>query len=297
MMTRVRGVQRLIVIAALTTAGCGPGTAADGQELHSAKAEFFADVATWSPVTPADIALPEFRPFRAVYERFYTQASGPGAGEARQDWVVVTADLAAWDQAEAIAVSMYDTGNPLYSDTNGRLWHAYVDRQNLELFLELGPLPGAAKDYYVLRRTDDGLRGAMVQLEEEQAEFQNGPAEAPRGIAIAPWAMASLLQAGRSIRIDSYDGVTANGFGNGPAVVVGPSTFEDPAGESWDTWQVDQLGNPSSARLNRLQLVPRPPYLIARYAHDLETGENLRGMRLVSFQYLDIPPTTATSAR
>ena len=287
-----QGRHRTVIVAIAMVAGCGPGISVDGQELHPAKA-VFDRAQDWDPTSVAEISLPAFRPFRAVYERFYNQGLGPRAGELRQDWVVVTADLAAWDDREAIVVSLYDTGNPIYPDTNGRAWTAYLDRETLELFLEVGPIPGAAKDYYVWRQTGDGMAGGMLRLESQEADFrEQGPDGGP-GIGIGPWALASLpLSPGMKMRLDPYHGVTANAFGAGPAVAMGQVPFEDPTGRVWDTWQVDQIGNPSSPNVTRLHLIPEPPYLVARYSHDLEDGTDSRGHRLVSFQYLELPPET-----
>lgn len=276
--------------------GCQPGEAADGQDLHETKSAY-AGAESWPGTSVDQVSLPGFHPFRAVYERFYTQGLGPGAGEPRQDWVVVTADYAAWDDKEAIVVSLYDSGNPVYSDTNGRVWTAYVGREDLALFLETGPVPGEAKEYYVWKHTEDGLTGGMLYVDREDAEFRSEDTALAPGLGIGPWAMASLpLSAGRQIRLDPFYGVASNVFSAAPSIVVGPASFEDPSGTVWETWMVDQLGNPNSSRVSRMHLVAEPPYLVARYSHDLETGEDSRGHRLVAFQLLEIPPTTASTA-
>lgn len=286
----------MIATCGMVAAGCGAGDAVDGQELHPAKT-MYADAQSWPATSAEEIALPNFRPFRAIYERHYTQGLGPGAGEPRQDWVVVTADYAAWDDREAIVVSMYDTGNTRYADTNGRIWTAYVDRTNLDLLLELGPLPGAAKDYYVLRRDENGLIGGMMNLEEQNTEYQTADVGDMTGIAIGPWAMASVpLNAGDRLRFDPFFGITANAFNATPGIVEGEVTWVDPTGEGWGAWQIDQLGSPSSPRVNRTMVVAEPPYLLARYLHNMETGEDSPGQRLVAFQYLAEPPSTPTTA-
>lgn len=291
---RTEAALALVVVGVAT--GCGSGGSADGQELHPLKAAY-ADAESWPATSASDVALPDFRPFRAVYERFYTQGLGPGAGEARQDWVVVVADHAAWDENEAIVVSLYDSGNPLYADTNGRVWNAYVDRRNLTLFHEVGPIPTKAKDYYVWRQTEGGMRGGMLDLEARQAEFQNDDSAVGAGVAIGPWAMAALpLSAGMKLRLEPYAGVTSNAFGAGPALVEGQGSFEDPTGRVWEAWAVDVIGSPASPRVSRMQLISEPPYLVARYSHDLETGEDSNGLRLVSLQYLEMPPTTSNTA-
>lgn len=290
-----RSCTTLLITGALV-AGCAPGDEAGGQELHPAKSAY-AEAASWPATTAEQISLPAFRPFRAIYERHYTQAMGPGAGEPRQDWVVVTADYAAWDDREAIVVSMYDTGNTMYSDTNGRVWTAYVDRTTLDLFLETGPIPGASRDYYVLRRSDEGLVGGMMNLDDQDTQYQTADPEGAMGVAIGPWAMASLaLSEGDRVRIDPFFGITANAFNATPAIVNGRTAFTDPTGQNWDAWELDQMGSPSSPRVNRTVLLPEPPYLVARYLHNLETGEDSPGQRLVSFQYLDTPPTTPSTA-
>ena len=284
-----RGMYPTVVALLAVFSGCGSEAGIQGQQIHPLKQEF-QDASTWPSTGPGEIELPGFRPFRAVYERHYTQGLGPGAGEPRQDWVVVTADYAAWDDRDAIVVSMFDTGNPAYSDTNGRVWTAYVDRSNLRLFLELGPVPGEAKDYYVLKQVGDRFVGGMLYPEREEAEFQQGPPGLNEGIGIGPWAMASLpLGEGMRIRLDPFVGIVANAFGATPAMVDRKVSFVDPSGVTWATWQVDQMGSPSSPRVNRTQLLPEPPYLIARYPHNLENGEDGRGLRIVAFQYLESP--------
>lgn len=297
MTRRIRAGRRIaLATLAFAAAGCGGGESVGGQELHAAKGAY-ADAQSWPATSAADVSLPNFRPFRAIYERHYSQGLGPSAGEPRQDWVVVTADYAAWDDREAIVVSMYDTGNNAYSDTNGRIWTAYVDRTNLDLLLELGPLPGAAKDYYVLRRSDDGLVGGMMNLDEQNTEYQTAPVGEAMGIAIGPWAMASVpLAAGDRLRFDPFFGITANAFGSTPAIVDGRVSFEDPTGQLWDAWQIDQMGSPSSPRVSRTVVMQEPPYLVARYLHNLETEEDSPGQRLVALQFLDSAPTTPTTA-
>jgi hypothetical protein len=114
----------LLVVLAL------PLSPALAQEPHREK-KMYADAAAWPATAPGDVELKHFGPFRAVYDREYTQGSGPGAGEKRQDRVIVHADEVGWEGRRAAAITMIDSGEARFADTNMRTTTMVADLEDL----------------------------------------------------------------------------------------------------------------------------------------------------------------------
>ena len=277
-----------IVLLSLALAGCGSTHADRGQEeLHPTKQATFEGMEAWPATSPGSVTLRSFRPFRAVYERHYIQGSGPQAGEPRADRVIIHAESVGWDGRPAVAIQLIDSGDPKWSDTNGRTMSMYAAQDDLSVLFEIGPIPGKAKDYYVSRRNGD--EGVVTRVDSAAGESQSEtvPLGGP-GFGPGAWALASMdLEPGRKIRLDPIHSPPTTILGARFGHVVGPTQFVDVSGNSHEAVLVESPGRASSPRVTRYYLVDRPPYLLARFSFDNESGKEFRGTRLVSFTALD----------
>lgn len=253
--------------------------------VHPAKAEF-KDFQEWRAVNPGQVSLKDFSPFRAVYKRNYTQGSGPKKGEPRTDRVIITAEAVGWDGHQAIHFSMVDSGEVHYDDTNGRTFSLYFDAKTLAMLLEMGPVPGSAKDYYTLRVLEDKLVGTFVTTDKGEAQNQIAPTSAPGFGAPAPWILASMdLTKGKRIRFEPAYSV---GLGvlntKSPFRVSGQQKIKSEGGQSFQVWVVESVSNLKSPWVQRTMITDKPPYLIRRESVNKDSGQTRVYMDLLNFQ-------------
>ncbi len=257
-------------------------------DMHAKKTEF-KDAMTWPATAPGQVTLKAFQPFRAEYERRYKQGAGPKKGEQRVDRVIIVAENAGWDGRPTTAVTIMDSADPKYEDTNGRIFTQYFDRGTLELLYEMGPIPGKAKDYYILRALPDKLVGSMVVTDQGEAKKQTMPVAAPGFGAPAPWAMASMkLETGKKLRLHpaySQGGGVMTTYA--PARVAGREKIKALNGKTYKAWVLESVSNLRSPWMIRSYVIERPPYLIVRKSHNMDTGEERVYMNLRSFQTFD----------
>ena len=259
------------------------GPTEDG--VHPGK-KAFQDSNNWPAVAPGQVSLKNFTPFRAVYRRTYRQGSGPNAGQTRIDRVIISADNVAWDGNKAIYFNMVDSGEAHYDDTNGRTFSLFFDAQNLAVLLELGPVPGAAKDYYTLRVLEDKLVGTFVTTDKGEAKNQVAATSAPGFGAPAPWILASMdLAKGKKIRFAPAYSV---GLGvlntKAPFHVIDQKKVTSAGGQHFDAWIVESVGNLTSPWVQRTAITDKPPYIIRRESINSDTGEKKVYMDLLDFQ-------------
>ena len=119
-------------------------------DVHPKK-KIFKDVESWPATAPGQVKLKNFGPFRAVYDRTYSQGSGPNAGDPRNDRVIISAEETGWDGKRAAAITIIDSGIVEHSDTNARVATIFAALDDLRLLFEIGPISGKAKDYYIAR--------------------------------------------------------------------------------------------------------------------------------------------------
>lgn len=245
----------------------------------------FQNFQSWPATKPGEVRLKNFRPFRAVYERNYLQGSGPNAGDLRVDRVIVTAEEVGWDGTNAALITLIDSADAKWADTAARSLFMIVDLKDLHLLFESGPIPGKAKDYYFVR-PEAGM-GTMITTDAgtaQQMEFPKGAV----GFGPGPWALGSLdLKEGAKIRLDPFVSPAGNIFGIRDGVVKGRRQFRDLSGKTHSAWLLERGGNLSSSRMGQIYVTEQPPYFLARFSVDLDSGEETRGVRLKSFQYLD----------
>ncbi len=245
----------------------------------------YKDVNKWSATKPGDVSLKNFRPFRAVYERNYLQGAGPNAGDLRVDRVIVTAEEVGWDGKKAVLITLIDSGDAKWADTAARNLFMIVDLEDMHLLFESGPIPGKAKDYYFIR-PDTGM-GTMITTDAGTSETREFPKGAV-GFGPGPWALGSLdLKDGAKIRLDPFASPAANILGTRSGIVKGRREFTDLSGQSHAGWLLESGGNLSSSRMAQIYITDRPPYLLARFSVDLDSGEETKGLRLKTFQYLN----------
>jgi hypothetical protein len=234
--------------------------ASPGDQPHPAKAAF-KDFQQWPAVTPGQVSLKNFTPFRAVYQRTYNQGSGPKKGERRTDRVIITAESVGWDGRKAIHFSMIDSGEAHYDDTNGRTFTLYFDAESLAVLMEMGPVPGTGKDYYTMRVLEDKIVGTFVTTGKGESKNQIAPVAAPGFGAPAPWILASMdLEKGKNIRFQPAYSV---GLGvlntKAPFRVTGKQKVKTKSGQQVDAWIVESISNLTSPWLQRTTITHQPP--------------------------------------
>ena len=279
---------RTCICTAFSLLLCLPLFAQTGDETHSKKA-IFADSSSWTATNPGQVTLANFEPFRAEYERKYTQGSGPNQGQPRVDRVVICADYAGWNGRKAINLTLWDTGAPEYADTNGRVFSQYFDSGSLQLLYEMGPIPGTALSYYTLRNTGEGWMSARIETDKGRVENKYFEFKMPGFGAPAPWVFGSLdLQEGKKIRLDP-----AISFGGGiltnyaPARVVEQVSHRAKDGRTYRAWVLESVNNVKNPWMIQTLVIARPPYLITRKSVNADTGEEKVYMELVKFHVFD----------
>ncbi len=275
-------------MALLVTLACGSSQAST-QKPHPKKA-IYADHQSWPATSPGSVALEDFQPFRAVYDRNYTQGSGPKAGEKRQDRVIVSAEQVAWDGTQAIAISVIDSGAAEHADTNMRALLMVVGFDDLRALFEIGPVPGKAKDYYLGLFTDTHMRLSMVDTTAQKLQPKKVPI-AQAGFGPGSWVMASMkLENDLKINLAPYYSPQANPISQSSyGLVVDRKTVTDGSGEQHDAWVVETPGwyGPGSPKVLQLHLKDTPPYYLGTEIFNHDTGERrrfvwLRNVRLAT---------------
>ncbi len=256
-----------------------------GKSPHPKK-KAFHDFQSWPALAPGQVSLKNFVPFRAMYTRTYRQGAGPKAGESRTDRVIITAEQVGWDGREAVLMNMIDSAEAHYDDTNGRGFSSYIDRENLAVLFEMGPVPGKGKDYYLLRVLEDKLVGTFVTTDKGDSQNQVMETKNPGFGAPAPWMLASMkLETGQNIR---FEPVYSVGLGplnaKSPFRVLGVEKVQAQDGKDYQARVVESVANLTSPWVYRTYLIDRPPYLVRRESLNLDTGEKKIYMDLVHFQ-------------
>ncbi len=269
----------------LITMACG-SPQASAQKPHPKKA-VYADPQSWTATAPGSVVLKQFRPFRAVYDREYTQASGPGAGGKRQDRVIVHADEVAWDGTQAVAITVLDSGVAEHADTNMRALLMVVGLADLRVLFEIGPVPGKAKDYYIGLFTEQEMRLSMVDTTAQTLRPQKVPTN-KAGFGPGSWVMASMkLEAGLKINLAPYYSPQANPISQSSyGRVVEHKTIIDGSGKEHSAWVLETPGwyGPGSPKVLQLHLKDTPPYFLGTEIYNYDTGERKRFVWLRSVE-------------
>ena len=261
-----------------------------GQAKPHPKKEIYAKVASWTATGPGEVELKHFGPFRAVYDRSYTQGSGPQAGQKRQDRIIVHADEVGWEGRRAVAITMIDTGEAKYADTNMRTLTMVTDLANLQVLFEMGPVSGTAKDYYVGIMTESEALLSIVKTETQEYTPQKMPISEP-GFGAGSWAMASMdLKPGMLINLAPYYSSQVNSLSRSHyGRVIERTKIKDGSGASHDAWVVETSGwyGLDSPKVLRLYLRDTPPYYLGTEIFNYDTGEGKHFVWLRDFQAME----------
>jgi len=257
--------------------------------VHPKKA-IYENQAEWPAVSPADVTLQNFRPFRAVYVREYVQGGGPNAGEPRTDRVIVTAENIGWDGVDAVAIQMIDSGIVDKPDTNARTLTMMVAKTDLRLLFEIGPAPGTAKDYYIIHALPDKIVGSMVTTAAPALEPRVVDTSEP-GFGPLTWAIANLdVTAGQKVRLGPSGSPTGNplspaSFGH----VLRQETFTDLKGREFDNaWLTEMVTSLTNERAYRVFTRNEPPYFLGTASWNVDTdAERYKFVWLTEFTYLE----------
>lgn len=272
----------LVLPLALGSSVAGSATA----DTHQEKA-IYQDRQTWPVTSPGSVTLTDFRAFRAVYDREYTQGSGPGAGEKRQDRVIVGADEVGWGGQAAAAITVIDSGAAEYADTSMRILTIVTALDNLRVLFEIGPVPGKAKDYYLALFTDEAVLLNSVSTETQELQPQKIPTGEP-GFGPGSWVMASMpLEPGLKINLAPYYSPQANPISQSSyGRVIGRKTITDGSGTEHDAWVVETSGwySLESPKVLQLYLKRTPPYYLGTEIFNYDTGERKKFVWLRSAQ-------------
>ena len=279
---------RSAAAAAALTLALASGAAA-AQEPHPQKA-IYADHPTWPSTAPGEVELKHFRPFRAVYDRQYTQGSGPAKGEKRQDQVIVDVHEVGWDGQRAASITMIDTGSARHADTAMRTTTMVAGLHTLGVLFEIGPVPGKAKDYYLARFTEEDLRVSTVMTETQELKPQKVPVQEP-GFGPGAWVMASMkLKEGMKINLAPYYSPRANPISQSSyGRVIERTTIADGAGREHEAWVVETSGwyGLDGPKVLRMYLQESPPYYLGTEIYNYDTDERKRFVWLRSAQLME----------
>lgn len=236
------------------------------------------------------MTLKDFKPFHAVYDRQYTQGSGPGQGQKRKDRVIVHADEVAWDGRRALAITLLDTGAVEQADTNMRTLTMVVAMDDLSLLFETGPIPGKAKDYYLCLINEKEILMSMVETENQKLLPKKIPT-AEAGFGPGSWVMGAMpLEIGQKIRLEPYYSPTANPISQANyGRVVDRVTIIDGSHTKHEAWVLETPGwyGLSHPKALRLYLKDTPPYFLGTETFNHDTGESSRFVWLNRFQLLE----------
>lgn len=277
----MRGRGGWLLTALMVLAGCADGEAADAQQVHPGKAHF-QDAASWPAFAPGDVALRNFHPFRAVYERVYQDAQG----DEIRDHIIITAERVAWGETPAILVTLVDSGSRDHDDTWARIQTRVISERDESLLMQIAPAPGTARDY-LIGHTDGGARATLVEAESGAA--QSLPVEFPVPQLGTPglWLAASMdLEEGQRLAFSAADApAPSSTLGGRPLQAVGQEAFSaGPIGDV-EAWVVEYPLGMTNGRMMRTFLIDRPPYMVGKRPLDLDSGETteLGTQRLVAF--------------
>lgn len=281
-MGSTRTIRWMATIGLAALAGAEPAEAQGGGAVHAGK-EVFVGWEDWPAVSPGQAPLRNFQPFRAVYERVYRD----GAGQRRQDRVIVTAERVMWAAEGAVLVTLVDAGSPDYDDTSARVQARFFAEGDQRLLLQFAPAPGTAKDYLVVHADRGPVRITHVAEASAGGDGQTPPAPLPQFGAPAFWLAAGMdLTEGRTLRFAPADApAPSNILGARPMVVGGFEEVVLPSGERVRARVVSYPLGMVGPRLMRNYLIDRPPYLVEKRPVDLDAAEttDIGTLRLVEF--------------
>lgn len=282
MSTKTSATLRLLQSVALMLVMSGEGASqVVPQEVHPTKG-VFADFEQWPAIARGELALANFRPFRAVYERSYQDVNG----RPRTDRVVITAERVAWGSEAAIMVTLIDTGSLAYDDTSPRTHVRIFAETDQRMLYQISPAPGTPRDFLMINTEGSSPRVTRVNDSNGEAVTQTLPVSTPQLGAPALWIVGSMQPStGRKLRFGSADlPAASNILGAREFMVVAKETVgPGPAGRHEASVVNYPLGM-TNARVMQNVVIDRPPYLVSKRPMDLASGEvEAETLRLIEF--------------
>lgn len=259
----------------------------DAQNIHPYKMKF-ADFESWTPTQPGDVALKNFRPYRATYSRTYTSAS---TGQPVSDHIFMTAQEVSWYGKTVILFEYHDVGSLDFPDTNARTQFYYLDKENLALEMAVGPKAGTAQDYTTVRVFEDKITRSKINTETGEVEFSELANTEP----VFPFSQLRFFIWG-SMDLTVDDKILFNRIYNAPQNALMPvlgyveeqTDYTTPDGNKYRPYVIDQTANPTSPIVNKFFVINQPPYVLAQGIYDADQDEITRWwLKLESFEYLD----------
>ena len=270
----------LIFILALLSSSC------NAQEIHPYKQKF-ADLQSWSPTLPGDITLKNFRPYRAVYSRTYTNSKGKTVN----DQVIMTAQRMYWYGKNVILFEVHDSGSPEFKDTNARTQFYYLDEKTLQLHLAVGPKVSTPEDYTTVRVLKDKITTSRLNTATGEVDFKELATTEPtfgfRQLRFLMWG-AMDLKVGDKIKLQPifFPSQGAQAFTVG--LVSEQVDYTTPDRKKHRPYIIENTNNPTSAVVHRFFIINEAPYLLAQGLYNADDDEIYRWwLKLELFEYLD----------
>ncbi len=244
-------------------------------DVYPGKERFMAPE-KWPATAPAEVTLNNFQPFRAVYERQYKQASGADKGALRKDRVIISAESVAWNGVDAVQITLIDSGIVASTDTNARTLSMTVSKHGLSPVLEIGPIPGKAKDYYIVSFMAEQVNKAMIMTTSNEVSSDSEKVT-ERGFGPGSWVMANMpLKTGMKINLQPYYSPQANVLASKfYAIVKGQEVMTDLSGQQHQAWVLESSDyfSLASPKVRKMYLSDQPPYYLGSYTVNLASEE------------------------
>ncbi|AXT18976.1 hypothetical protein D7030_14915 [Flavobacteriaceae bacterium AU392] len=270
----------IILLVAITSSLC------NAQSIHPYKKKF-ADLQSWPSTFPKDITFKNFRPYRAVYSRTYTNKKG----QAVNDQVIMTAQKVYWYGKSAILFEVHDTGSPEFEDTNGRTQFYYLDEKTLQLYLAVGPKVSTPEDYTTVRVLEDKIVTSRLNTATGEVDLKELTTSEPsfgfRQLRFLMWGAMDLKE-GDKIKLQPifFPSQGAQAFAVG--IVTRQVDYTTPDNKKYKPYVVENTNNPTSAVVNKFFIINEAPYLLAQGLYNADDDEIYRWwLKLKLFEYLD----------
>ena len=262
-------------------------TSCHSQDFHPYNKKF-SDLKDWPITLPADVALKNFRPFRAVYSRTYTSFK---AGDTVNDKVIMIAQRAFWYGKTVVLFEYQDQGTLEFEYTNGRTQFYYLDEKTLQLYLAVGPKAGQAEDYTTVRVLEDKISTSKLNTATGEVEFNELETQEPvfgfNQLRFLMWASMDL-KVGDKIKLYPVFSPVSNKLLETAGIVEEQTDYTTPDGKNYRPYLIDNTYRFDSEVVNKFYIIHEPPYLLGQGLYNADDDEIYRWwLKLDSFEFLD----------
>jgi|GEM_PF-3572494 len=272
------------IILAMIMALISSGAIAQG--LHPYKQKF-ADMQTWAPTAPKDINFKNFRPYRAVYGRTYTNARG----EKVNDQIIMSAQYVYWYGKRVILFEYHDVGAKDFPDTNARTQFYYLDEKTLQMYMAVGPKAGTPQDYTSVRVLEDKITTSRLNTSTGEVDFKELKTSAPsfgfRQLRFLMWG-AMDLEVGKKIKLQPIYNAPSAQSTLAVGIVTDQVDYTMPDKKNKRPFIVENTNNPSSAIMHQFHIINEAPYVLAQGLYNADQKKVTSWwLKLQHFEYLD----------